>query len=256
MDFPSHQRYFLEIAYHGAAYHGWQIQQNALSVQQVLEEVLATIFRTPIATLGCGRTDTGVHARQFFAHADLPDTWPLDQIKHKLNALLPKDIAVYHIHPVEKDAHARFDAHARAYEYHFHVGKNPFLEGLSWQLKQLPDIPSMLEAAQILYAYEDFSCFSKSHTQVFTNNCRIDHVGFRQISPQQWVFDIKANRFLRNMVRAIVGTLMEIGEGKKPIHHMHEVIQSQNRSKAGTSVPAHGLYLTQVIYPYLKHTTR
>jgi tRNA pseudouridine38-40 synthase len=256
MESSTRNRFFLEIAYHGAQYHGWQIQQNAISIQQTIEQALHLLFRSPIETVGCGRTDTGVHAKQFFLHADLPFHSDLEKLQHQLNSLLPRDIALYRIVPVANDAHARFDALTRSYEYHFHTGKNPFLEGLSWQLKHAPTIDKMQEAAQILLEYEDFSCFSKAHTQVFTNNCQIHSAGFRIISPNQWIFDIKANRFLRNMVRAIMGTLMEIGQGKQPISHMHKVIQSLDRNQAGSSVPAKGLYLTEVTYPYLAKVIR
>ena len=256
MELTHSPRVFFEIAYHGKAYHGWQIQQNARSVQQTFEEALAIACRMPIATLGCGRTDTGVHARQLFVHADLPETVQADRLLHQLNSLLPSDISVYRIIPVESDAHARFDALSRSYEYHFHYGKNPFLDGVSWQLKDQIDLSAMQEAAQILLGYEDFSCFSKSNTQVFTNNCTITHANFEWMDETRFVFEIRANRFLRNMVRAIVGTLIEIGLGKKPIEHMHEVIQSKKRSWAGASVPAKGLFLTQVTYPYLTTVQR
>lgn len=246
------QRYFLELAYNGGAYHGWQIQQNARTVQEVLEHALSTVCRTPISSVGCGRTDTGVHAKQLFAHVDLPQRVnDPDLLIHRVNALLPSDIALKALLPVHPDAHARFDAIQRSYEYHAHVGKNPFLQGFSWQLREIPDLDAMNAAASILHEYTDFSCFSKSNTQVFTNNCRIDEAYWTQMSEDacRVVFHISADRFLRNMVRAIVGTLLEIGQGRHPISHIRQVIESRDRSNAGMSVPAEGLYLTAVRYP-------
>jgi tRNA pseudouridine38-40 synthase len=243
------QRFFLELAYDGTQYHGWQIQQNAMSVQEKLNQALATILRKPIETVGCGRTDTGVHAKQLYAHFDLAAT---DQISerfiYQLNALLPSDIVVKNLYPVDQQAHARFDAVRRAYEYHVHFEKDPFRERFSWQLRARPDMHAMNEAAKVLFDYKDFSCFSKSNTQVFTNNCTIFEAYWEEVN-EGLVFHIAADRFLRNMVRAIVGTLLEIGYGKQPLSYMHKVIESKNRSIAGTSVPAHGLYLTSVVYP-------
>lgn len=248
------QRYFIEIAFDGSAYHGWQIQQNALTVQQLLDRALSTLLRQPTATVGCGRTDTGVHATQLFAHFDhVAPALPMEESEflHRLNALLPHDIAAKRLIPVAPEAHARFDAVKRSYEYHTHLHKDPFLHGRSWLLRDTPDIAAMNAAAVILYQYEDFSCFSKSNTQVYTNNCRIMHAEWRKEDGGRLVFDISANRFLRNMVRAIVGTLMEIGRGKHTPEYMHRVIKSKDRSVAGTSVPACGLYLTEVEYPYI-----
>lgn len=249
-----HQRYFIDIAFDGGAYHGWQIQSNALAVQEVLDKALTTLLRQPISTVGCGRTDTGVHAKQLFAHFDRAAlAFPMEErdFLHRLNALLPHDIAVKRLIAVPSQAHARFDATKRSYEYHAHLRKDPFLHGRSWLLRDAPDVPAMNEAAAILYQYEDFSCFSKSHTQVFTNNCRVMHAEWRWLDSDRLVFHISANRFLRNMVRAIVGTLMEIGRGEQVPEHMHTVIESKNRAVAGTSVPACGLYLTEVEYPYV-----
>lgn len=247
-------RFFIEIAFDGSRYHGWQIQKNAISVQQVLDETLSTIFRQPVATVGCGRTDTGVHALQLFAHFELPIlpiSSDLDQVLYRINALLPKDIAARKLFSIHADAHARFDAIKRSYEYHAHVGKDPFLENYSWQLREMPDVAAMNEAAGLLKQYEDFSCFSKSHTQVFTNNCRITNATWHPLTEKRLVFRISADRFLRNMVRAIVGTLLEIGVGRQPVTHIHDVIRSKDRSQAGASVPAKGLFLTQVEYPYI-----
>lgn len=246
------QRFFLEIAYDGTAYHGWQVQDNAMSVQQKLNEALHKILRCPIETIGAGRTDTGVHAKQLFVHLDVLEDSIKDNNRflHSLNALLPHDIAVYRIFPVHHDAHARFDATERSYEYHVHFRKNPFLLRKSWQLRDIPDILLMNEAAQFLLGTQDFGCFSKSHTQVYTNICTVTQACWHE-TEEGIVFHIRANRFLRNMVRAIVGTLMEIGLQKKAPESILETIRSKDRTKAGISVPAHGLYLTEVVYPYI-----
>lgn len=250
-----HKRYFIEITFDGTAYHGWQIQPNAITVQELLDKALSTVLRQPISTIGCGRTDTGVHATQLYAHFDMgADTFLVEQEKfvYNLNALLPHDIAVKRLIPVKPDAHARFDAIKRSYEYHVHFKKDPFLYHRSWQLRDIPDVTAMNEAAELLKQYEDFSCFSKSNTQVHTNNCRVTRAEWLWVGEEQrLVFHIAANRFLRNMVRAIVGTLMEIGRGEHDPEYMHQVIRSKDRSEAGTSVPACGLYLTEVVYPYL-----
>lgn len=207
-------------------------------------------MRQPIETLGCGRTDTGVHASTLFAHFDMDGLIAVDQYTKSLNAILPHDIAVKRIIPVHADAHARFDATLRSYQYHIHFDKNPFLINLSWQIKDKPNVDLMNQAATIIMEYIDFSCFSKSNTQVKTNNCKI--------SRAEWVWDgdklifhISADRFLRNMVRAIVGTLLMVGHEEISPEGIRQIIQSQNRSQAGTSVPACGLYLTEVRYPYL-----
>lgn len=247
-------RYFVELAYHGGQFHGWQIQQNAVTVQEIVDEALSTISRQSVQTTGCGRTDTGVHARQLYAHFDLAQAIEnIPGFLHQLNSLLPVSIAARSIVPVTTSAHARFDAVKRRYEYHIHWGKNPFLQGLSWQIRDLPDIEKMNEAAQILLKYRDFSSFSKSNTQVFTNNCTIFEAYWEQISDlggsKRLVFHIEADRFLRNMVRAIVGTLVDIGLGKNEPDHLRTVIERKNRSVAGASVPPEGLYLSKVEYP-------
>lgn len=247
-------RYFLEISYDGTAYHGWQIQHNAISVQEQLNKALHTYLRHDIETTGAGRTDTGVHAKQLFVHFDSDHTALKNDPRrciHALNSLLPFDIAIHRIIPVHHDAHARFDALERAYEYHLHFKKNPFLTNRSYLLRDKPDIRKMNEAAQHLYGKQDFSCFSKSHTQVFTNICTISEAKWEE-SENGMIFYITADRFLRNMVRAIVGTLLEIGVNGRPISYIQEVIASKNRSQAGVSVPACGLYLTKITYPYIQ----
>ena len=247
------KRFFLEIAYDGTAYHGWQLQPNAISVQEKLNHALFTFLREEIETTGAGRTDTGVHAKQLYVHFDSENTILIEQPQRALqaiNALLPFDISVQRIIPVEEQAHARFDASERSYEYHLHSKKNPFLINKSWLLRDQPDLDKMNEAAKFLLGTQDFACFSKSNTQVFTTICTIKQARWEQ-SGEEFVFYITADRFLRNMVRAIVGTLLEIGVKGKPITYIQDVLASKNRSKAGVSVPAHGLYLTRVIYPYI-----
>ncbi|MCA5004160.1 tRNA pseudouridine(38-40) synthase TruA [Sphingobacterium bovistauri] len=248
------KRFFLEIAYDGTAYHGWQLQPNAIAVQEKLNHALHTFLREEVETIGAGRTDTGVHAKQLYVHFDSANKVLLDNPNRALlsiNSLLPYDISVQRIIEVASDAHARFDATERSYEYHIHSTKNPFLINKSWLLRDIPDLQKMNEAAQLMLGTKDFECFSKSNTQVFTNICTIKEARWEQ-NGDGFVFHITADRFLRNMVRAIVGTLLEIGVKGKPISYMQEVLESKSRSKAGTSVPAHGLYLTRVIYPYIQ----
>ena len=267
------QRYFLELAYDGTRYHGWQLQPNAVAVQQKLNEALAVLLRQPVETTGAGRTDTGVHARQLYVHLDIPIPATAPQPPEggaevevqissspfrgpgglrleSLNALLPHDIAVKRIVPVHADAHARFDATQRSYEYHIHFHKDPFRHNYSWQVKGELDVDAMNKAAAILMEYTDFSCFSKSNTQVFTNNCKIVKAEW-VLKDDGLIFHISADRFLRNMVRAIVGTCMMVGRHEIEPEGIRAIIESKNRSNAGTSVPACGLYLTEVKYPYL-----
>lgn len=248
----SSERYFIELAYNGTAYHGWQMQENAVSVQQKLNEALAILLRQAVETTGAGRTDTGVHAKQLYVHFDSSAACLQnpDRFIHSLNALLPFDISAKRLLAVSADAHARFDASDRSYEYHVHFFKDPFLHQFSWLLRDQPDVARMNNAAADLLGKQDFSCFSKSNTQVFTNICDIKQAEW-VVEGDRLVFHIRADRFLRNMVRAIVGTLMEIGLGKRPESYVKDVIASKDRSKAGTSVPACGLYLTKVLYPYI-----
>lgn len=245
------QRYFIELAYDGTNYHGWQVQPNAIAVQEVLGDALSTVLREPVETVGCGRTDTGVHATQFFVHFEAgPLAISHQALVNSLNGLLPPDIGIKRVIDVHPEAHARFDATLRSYQYHVHFGKDPFKLNRSWGLRDVPDISLMNEAAQIMMTYTDFSCFSKSNTQTFTNNCKISRAEWVEYDGGL-IFHISADRFLRNMVRAIVGTLIEIGRKEMPPEDIRKVIESKNRSKAGTSVPACGLYLTDVRYPYL-----
>ncbi len=248
------QRYFIELSYDGSHYHGWQLQPNAVSIQEVLNKAFSTILRQPIYTTGCGRTDAGVHATQFFAHFDVKsiddEPWTMDYAKvlRSINYLLPTDIAIKQIFPVAADANARFDAIQRSYQYHIHFHKDPFKAGYSWLLRDTPDIKLMNQAADIIKEYTDFSCFSKSNTQVKTNNCKISRAEWVE-TEGGIVFHISADRFLRNMVRAIVGTLIMVGRKQIEPDAVREIIASKNRGNAGTSVPADGLFLTEVRYP-------
>ena len=246
------QRYFIELAYNGTAYHGWQIQKNAVSVQKILNKVLSTICRQGVETLGCGRTDTGVHARQLFAHFDIDQGTDIlsSKFRASVNSLLPYDITVKRFIKVASDAHARFDATIRSYEYHIHFNKDPFKHKLSWLLRDQLDVDLMNIAASMLMEYRDFSCFSKSNTQTFTNNCVISRAEWLN-TDDGLVFYISADRFLRNMVRAIVGTLIKVGRKEIEPAELRQIIESKNRSNAGESVPACGLYLTEVKYSYI-----
>ena len=243
-------RYFIELAYKGKNYFGWQRQPKQISVQEVLEEKLSVLLREKIDIVGAGRTDTGVHAKQMYAHFDYSGEIQLEKFTFKLNSFLPKDISVYKIFKVEENAHARFDAISRAYEYHIHIGKNPFLSEGVFQIYHDLDLDKMNEAAKLMYDYTDFKCFSKSKTDVRTYNCDVMNAVWER-KDNQLIFHVKADRFLRNMVRAIVGTLLEVGVGKKTIEDFKQVLESRDRTKAGTSVPAQGLYLTEVVYPYI-----
>lgn len=242
-------RYFIEFAYNGKNYHGFQTQPNASSVQETLTKALQLLIDKSIEIVGAGRTDAGVHARQMYAHFDIENVIDATYWLPKLNSYLPKDIVIYSIFEVDEEAHARFDATARTYEYYMHTFKDAFLEDTSWYYFQKLDINKMNEACQLLYQYTDFECFSKVNTDVHTFNCVITEAHWKTIN-NQLVFTIKADRFLRNMVRAIVGTMINIGTGKTTIEDLKEIIESKNRSKAGFSVPAHGLYLVQVEYPF------
>lgn len=246
-------RYFIEFAYKGTHYHGWQYQPNAISVQEILNKALSTLFRKEIDVVGAGRTDAGVHAKQMFAHFDLEDAIDIPFYIHKLNSFLPKDIAILNIHRVSDDAHARFDASKRTYEYHIHTQKNAFESDDSWFYQNHLNVEKMNEACKILFNHTDFECFSKTHTDVNTFNCII-YEAFWQQNNNQLVFTISADRFLRNMVRAIVGTMINIGLEKITIEDFTKIIESKDRGKAGFSVPAHGLYLTKVEYPFLSNS--
>jgi len=242
-------RYFIDFSYAGTHYHGWQRQPNAVSVQEVLEDAFEILLKSPSPLVAAGRTDTGVHAQQMVAHFDVDN--PIDdaaQWVYRLNQFLPKDIALHSVQAVKPDAHARFDALSRTYQYHVQTQKTPFGNDMQYGLHQALDFEQMNKAAEVLLGYEDFECFSKSNTDVKTFLCKISYAKWEK-TKNGYIFTIKANRFLRNMVRAIVGTLIEIGLKKKTIEDLHHIIRSKNRSLAGYSVPAQGLFLTQVEYP-------
>jgi tRNA pseudouridine38-40 synthase len=244
-------RYFIELAYKGTQYHGWQYQPDANSVQETVNKALTVLLKTPIDIVGAGRTDTGVHAKKMYAHFDSEIEIDRKKLVHKLNSFLPKDIVIFDVIPVADDAHARFDATKRTYEYHIHTFKDAFENEGSW-LHQLPlDLDKMNEACQILFQHNDFECFSKTNSDVRTFNCVIFEAHWKQLD-KQIVFTIAADRFLRNMVRAIVGTMINIGLGKINLEDFEKIIASKDRGQAGFSAPAHGLYLTQIHYEYIK----
>ncbi len=242
------RRYFLELAYNGLKYHGWQIQPNALSVQEVLNDALHKALRKQINVVGCGRTDTGVHASYFVAHFDIDEPIDTERLVFKMNRIIGNDIVVYSAQEVDGELHSRFSAISRTYYYYLKSVKSPFMKDFSYRPFYDFDIDNMNEAAKALFDYKDFTSFSKLHTDTKTNNC--------QILKAQWikqdngaVFVIKADRFLRNMVRAIVGTLLEVGRGKINIDQFRQIIEDKNRGAAGTSVPGQALFLVDVEYP-------
>ncbi|WP_298499612.1 tRNA pseudouridine(38-40) synthase TruA [uncultured Algibacter sp.] len=241
-------RYFIELSYNGKGYHGWQNQPNAITVQEVVEKALSTLLNEPVSIMGAGRTDAGVHATQMFAHFDTDTVFNTPNLIFKLNSFLPADIAIHDIFKVKPDVHARFHALSRAYLYRVAVKKNVFNVDSCFYVKHGLDVDKMNEASKILLEYKDFQCFSKSNTDVKTYNCDIVQAEWL-VKDDELHFVIKANRFLRNMVRAIVGTMINIGLEKIEVEELHTIIKSKNRSEAGFSVPAHGLFLTHVEYP-------
>ena len=287
-------RYFIHLAYNGACYNGWQTQPNLPTVQETLEKALSTLLRQPIAVVGCGRTDTGVHASDFYAHFDVQESKSLrveesksnedslscdllDSLTFKLNNLLPPDIAIFDIFPVADNAHARFDATARTYQYHVSDRRLPFRQGQYCRIYFRPDLEKMNEAARVLMEYDDFTSFAKLHTQVKTNICHLTEARWdfvpvenyelkvkseadadeklithnsELITEYEWVFTIRSNRFLRNMVRSVTGTLLDVGRGKLDIDGLREIIEQKDRCAAGVSMPACGLFLTKVEYPW------
>ena len=240
-------RHFIELSYQGKNYHGWQIQPDVITVQEKLNKAVSKIFQLNIEVVGAGRTDTGVHASQMFAHFDLDKELKGD-IPHKLNSVLPPDIVVHNVFTVVDEKHARFDAISRSYEYKVWLGRNPFLLDFSWQIhSQNLNIDLMNEAASLLLEYTDFQTFSKVKTDVYTYNCDVTEAIWKQ-NGKELTFYISANRFLRNMVRAIVGTLVDVGLGKITKDEFRQIIESKSRSNAGLSVPAKGLFLTKIKY--------
>jgi tRNA pseudouridine38-40 synthase len=244
-------RYFLFLAYNGKNYCGWQRQPNGVTVQQTVEDALSTILRYPIAITGAGRTDTGVHASVMAAHFDICDMLSTEHndFVRRINSLLPKDIAVDRIVPVRHDAHARFDALSRTYHYYLTDNKDPFYGEMKLRVSKLPDFDAMNAACKRLFRYKDFTSFSKLHTDVKTNNCVIKEAVWTKEIDNTWRFTITADRFLRNMVRAIVGTLLPVGWGKLTIDDFCRIIESKDRSSAGTSAPANALFLAGIRYP-------
>lgn len=240
-------RYFLHLAYNGKAYHGWQIQPGDISVQEVLEKCISLKLKQNVSVTGCGRTDTGVNARNFYAHFESKPINDLQTFVNQLNMFLPDDIVVFRCWQVDPYLHARFDAKSRTYHYYVTRTKNPFHTDDALYIYGPLDVEKMNEAAKLLFEYQDFTSFSKLHTQVKTNNCRImEAYWFEQNG--LLVFHIKADRFLRNMVRAIVGTLLEVGKGKLTIDGFRRIIEQKDRCSAGTSMPAHALFLEEVTY--------
>ena len=241
-------RYFLRFAYQGAAYHGWQNQPDAISVQEVLEKALTTLLRREMSVVGAGRTDAGVHAKEMYAHFDSEEVLDEEALVLRLNAFLPNDVVVFNLVLVKEDAHARFDAYERTYEYWVTQEKNPFLFHAAHTVLRPLNMEAMNKAASILLEFNDFECFSKSNTDVKTFICVLKEAYWKKDN-EKLIFTITADRFLRNMVRAVVGTLLEVGLGKRKVEDLREIIKSKDRSKAGFSVPTKGLYLTRVLYP-------
>lgn len=241
-------RYFVTFAYDGTYYHGWQIQPNGNSVQEELQRALSTILRTDIEVVGAGRTDAGVHARHMAAHFETDAAFDCRQLAYKLGRLLPRDISVYDVYPVAPDMHARFSARRRTYHYYVHTRKDPFLRHYSCELHYQLDYQLMNEAAAYLLEVSDFAAFCKAHTDVKTTLCDVTEAVWIKDSDHQWHFRISANRFLRNMVRAVVGTLVEVGRHRMTLDNFRQVVASGNRSRAGESMPACALFLEDVEY--------
>jgi tRNA pseudouridine38-40 synthase len=242
------KRYFVSISYDGTAYHGWQVQPNGHSVQAELQRCLSTLLRDDISVTGAGRTDAGVHARCMVAHFDIEGPIDEAQLTYKLNRILPRDISVQKVWEVDNEMHARFSAVSRTYYYYIHTQKDPFLRAYSCELHYPLDFPKMNEAAARLLHYDDFGAFCKSHTDTKTTLCKVTQARWVQLSPSSWYFEISANRFLRNMVRAVVGTLIDVGRGRLSVDDFCKVVEGKKRTEAGESMPAHALFLQNVTY--------
>ncbi|MBF1595562.1 MAG: tRNA pseudouridine(38-40) synthase TruA [Prevotella sp.] len=252
------QRYFITLSYDGTAYHGWQIQPNGISVQEVLEHALSTILRESIAITGAGRTDAGVHGRMMVAHFDTELSFDCAQLVYKVNRLLPRDVSVSRIEPVSEDLHARFSATSRTYHYYVHTGKQPFSRKYSCALRYTLDFDKMNEAAAYLIGEKDFKCFCKAGADVKTTICNLTEARWIPINEEfalttdntvtNWCFVITANRFLRNMVRAVVGTLVEVGRGRLSLDDFKKIVDGGTRSDAGESMPGNALFLWEVKY--------
>ncbi len=241
-------RYFITLSYDGTRFHGWQVQPNGISVQGELQKALSLILREEIAITGAGRTDAGVHASMMIAHFDTVKEFDCQQLCYKLNSLLPQDIAIQRIEPVDEDLHARFSATSRTYHYFIHTYKSPFLRHYSCEMHYELDFKKMNEAAMILMEYEDFGAFCKSHSDVNTTLCKVTHAEWKELKDGEWRFEISANRFLRNMVRAVVGTLVEVGRGRLSLDDFRHVIEGKRRTEAGESMPGNALFLVDIKY--------
>ena len=241
-------RYFVWFSYDGTRYHGWQNQPNGITVQSELERCLSMLMREEVSVTGAGRTDAGVHARKMAAHLDTEQTLDTELLAKKLNGMLPYDISVDRIEPVSSDLHARFSARARTYHYYIHTRKNPFLQRYSLEIHYQLDFDRMNEGGRVLMEYDDFGAFCKAGSDVKTTICHVTHAQWHQTGPDSWYFEITANRFLRNMVRAVVGTLIEVGRGRMTIDELRQVIEGKQRTQAGESMPAKALVLENVVY--------
>ena len=245
------QRYFFRLSYDGSCFCGWQRQQKSPSIQEEIEKALAKLYsHQSIPVVGCGRTDTGVHALEYFMHVDLPQRFSPEDLQFKLNGILPNQIAIHNIFPVSEEAHARFDATDRTYYYFIHHYKDPFKVATSYYHRGKLDIQAMNEACKLFIGSKDFTSFSKLHTDVKTNNCDVTQAKFVYLDANTLRFEITANRFLRNMVRAIVGTLLEVGQGKLYQQDIQAILAKKDRGEAGTSAPAQGLFLVKINYPF------
>lgn len=241
-------RYFITLSYDGTRFHGWQVQPNGISVQGELQRGLSLLLREDVQITGAGRTDAGVHAKMMVAHFDTEKEIDCQQLAYKLNKLLPQDIAIQKVEPVSNELHARFSATSRTYYYYIHTEKSPFERHYSCELHYPLDFAKMNEAAGILMEYEDFGAFCKSHADVKTTLCKVTAARWHQTSPSTWYFEIMANRFLRNMVRAVVGTLIEVGRGRMSIDDFRKVIEGKRRTEAGESMPGNALFLVKIEY--------
>ena len=241
-------RFFITLSYDGTRFHGWQVQPNGISVQGELQRGLSLLLRQDIVVTGAGRTDAGVHASMMVAHFDYEGELDCRQLAYKLNKLLPQDIAIQKVEPVSDDMHARFSATSRTYYYHIHTEKLPFERHFYCELHYPLDFDRMNEAARMLMEYEDFGAFCKSHADVKTTLCHVTKAEWHQTSPSTWYFEITANRFLRNMVRAVVGTLIEVGRGRMSLDDFRKVIEGKRRTEAGESMPGNALFLVDITY--------
>ena len=242
-------RYFITLSYDGTHYHGWQIQPNGNSVQAELQRALTILLRAETSVVGAGRTDAGVHARMMVAHFDVVDK-PVDcaQLTYRLNRILPRDIAVSKVEPVDGDMHARFSATSRTYHYYVHTHKDPFCRAYSCELHYELDFDIMNHAAAMLLEYDDFGAFCKSHADVKTTLCKVTAAEWHQDGPHTWYFEITANRFLRNMVRAVVGTLVDVGRHRLTLDDFRRVVEGKRRTEAGESMPGEALFLENITY--------